>query len=490
MSTDAAIHETETATVVDAQTDVATACTEDPPAPESSHDVLPVTEPHSSSLSDDDTFAGPASAAGGLAIDDSSAETRISFLERNIAAYEEEIKLMRERQLASHVQVSTMWELLRRMHDMVLVFDLQGLIAFVSPACHALLGYRPDELFDKPLSSVLSPECHEEFEAHIQSTMVHQQTRELQPQELVTTHTFLRKDGTTIVLDGIGQAWQRGDVVEILFVYRDRTLTDAAAARHVSQQQQSMMAAPSATVPTAPMASSWPAAVQQRGPRSGMLFPPTQHAAMSSMSGAMGMGSQFAYQLDGGGMGSSMGSGSSGMYAPSASQSSVGMGGMGGGYGSFPQQQSLTPQYGDSTMMMRGAPPGTGIHSVRGGMQSRLQPGGSGSGSMAFMQQQQHLQMQFQQQQQLAQQLRMQQQQLQAQSQLLQAQAHQQQMYQHHQQQQQQQTTGAGSGSGTGMSQHATALAMAGVGSAGSSASGSAASAPSTSFGGAGGPTS
>jgi hypothetical protein len=153
MSTDAAIHETETATVVDAQTDVATSCTEDPPAPESSHDVLPVTEPHSSTLSDDDTFAGPASAAGGLAIDDSSAETRISFLERNIAAYEEvgtsfaicqlsvfcffpisdlpapcklqEIKLMRERQLASHVQVSTMWELLRRMHDMVLVFDLQ-----------------------------------------------------------------------------------------------------------------------------------------------------------------------------------------------------------------------------------------------------------------------------------------------------------------------------------------------------------------------------
>lgn len=73
------------------------------------------------------------------------------------------------------------------MHDMVIVFDLQvstlsgvvrwhlcdvgfspyslqGLIAFVSPACAALLGFRPDELFDRPLSSVLAPECHEEFE--------------------------------------------------------------------------------------------------------------------------------------------------------------------------------------------------------------------------------------------------------------------------------------------------------------------------------------
>lgn len=37
----------------------------------------------------------------------------------------QEIKVLRERAHASHVQVSTMWELLRRMHDMVLVFDLQ-----------------------------------------------------------------------------------------------------------------------------------------------------------------------------------------------------------------------------------------------------------------------------------------------------------------------------------------------------------------------------
>lgn len=52
------------------------------------------------------------------------AEKRISFLERNLAAYEEEIKVLRERTQAAHVQVSTMWELLRRIHDMVLVFDL------------------------------------------------------------------------------------------------------------------------------------------------------------------------------------------------------------------------------------------------------------------------------------------------------------------------------------------------------------------------------
>jgi PAS domain S-box-containing protein len=154
---------------------------------------------------------------------------------------------------------------------------LQGLIAFVSPSCQALLGYRPDELFDRPLSSVLAPECHEDFELHIQATMSIQQTRELQLPELVTTHTFVRKDGTPVVLDGVGQAWQRGrypytmppppppplpptyrllsstyvrvclylvrtgEVVEIVFVYRDRSLTDEAASRHAAMMQRAAM---------------------------------------------------------------------------------------------------------------------------------------------------------------------------------------------------------------------------------------------------------
>ena len=54
---------------------------------------------------------------------------------------------------------------------------VQGLIAFVSPACTTLLGFRPDELFDKPLSSILAPECHDEFEAHVQATMNNQKVR-------------------------------------------------------------------------------------------------------------------------------------------------------------------------------------------------------------------------------------------------------------------------------------------------------------------------
>lgn len=44
---------------------------------------------------------------------------------------------------------------------------VQGLVAFVSPACLGLLGYRSDELFDRPLSSILAPECHEDFEVSV-----------------------------------------------------------------------------------------------------------------------------------------------------------------------------------------------------------------------------------------------------------------------------------------------------------------------------------
>lgn len=137
----------------------------------------------------------------------------------------------------------------------------QGLVAFVSPACATLLGFRPDELFDRPLSSILAPECHEDFEVgardavfctivcqhlpysctllhagprsvdneqpaglihahsrqfHGRKVLIHptfslcNQVRSLATHELVTTHTFLRKDGSRIMLDGVGQAWQRG----------------------------------------------------------------------------------------------------------------------------------------------------------------------------------------------------------------------------------------------------------------------------------------
>lgn len=54
------------------------------------------------------------------------------------------------------------------------------------------------------------PLCRAGYEPPPSWPRPHLQVRALMPHELVTAHTFLHKNGSRVVLDGVGQAWQRG----------------------------------------------------------------------------------------------------------------------------------------------------------------------------------------------------------------------------------------------------------------------------------------
>ncbi len=69
-----------------------------------------------------------------------------------------EVEELRRALMVAQAQCQTHWELLRRIHDMIVVFDMKGgswrvressgMIVFVSPACEPILGYRPEELYN------------------------------------------------------------------------------------------------------------------------------------------------------------------------------------------------------------------------------------------------------------------------------------------------------------------------------------------------------
>lgn len=92
----------------------------------------------------------------------------------------------------------------------------------MSPAVQDLLGFTPTELFNQPLATVLHPECHATFEAHVQRIMEIQFKRPLQGAELCSTFTFRSRAGAPVPLDGVGQAWQRGKSVEFVMSFRAR----------------------------------------------------------------------------------------------------------------------------------------------------------------------------------------------------------------------------------------------------------------------------
>jgi hypothetical protein len=168
--------------------------------------------------------------------------------------------------MLAEAQCFTHWELLRRLHDMIVVFDMEGLcirvprqsmqlpltfmvcnfhplagiIVFISPAVQDMLGYAPTELFNQPLASILHPDCHGIFEGHVQRIMEIQFKRPLQGQELLSSFIFRSRAGMAVPLDGVGQAWQRGRNVEFVMSFRARHATQAPVAVQPLQGQVQM----------------------------------------------------------------------------------------------------------------------------------------------------------------------------------------------------------------------------------------------------------
>eukprot|EP01138_Halocafeteria_seosinensis_P007475 gb/GECG01007641.1/.p1 GENE.gb/GECG01007641.1/~~gb/GECG01007641.1/.p1 ORF type:complete len:401 (+),score=49.82 gb/GECG01007641.1/:1-1203(+) len=131
------------------------------------------------------------------------------------------VEELEERVRVAEAQVASHWELLRRLYDVILVFDMSGIIIFASPACEEVLGYSQKELFNRPLAAILAESFHQDFEAKVRSMIKIQTQRALKGKELFMNAKFVRKSGQEVWLEGLGQAWQLENVVELVFSFRE-----------------------------------------------------------------------------------------------------------------------------------------------------------------------------------------------------------------------------------------------------------------------------
>lgn len=99
--------------------------------------------------------------------------------------------------------------------------SFSGIIIFASPACEEVLGYSQKELFNRPLAAILAESFHQEFEAKVRSMIKIQTQRALKGKELFMNARFIRKNGQEVTLEGLGQAWQLENVVELVFSFRE-----------------------------------------------------------------------------------------------------------------------------------------------------------------------------------------------------------------------------------------------------------------------------
>jgi len=153
-----------------------------------------------------------------------------------------------------------------------------GIIVFISPAVQDMLGYAPTELFNQPLASILHPDCHGNFEGHVQRIMEIQFKRPLQGPELLSAFIFRSRSGVAVPLDGVGQAWQRGRNVEFVMSFRARHATAQAPSAAQQGQSQTQMNGSSAQA-----GASMP---QQMNAQQHMLQPEQQQHAAAAEGGS------------------------------------------------------------------------------------------------------------------------------------------------------------------------------------------------------------
>lgn len=173
-------------------------------------------------------MAGAAAGAGGAALSAKHPSAREAELAEELARTRAQLLELQQRHRLLTTRVSMHSELLFRLLDMVVVFDMAGVMSFVSPSCSHILQYSPEELYNCPISLILADESHGPFEERVQHMVESQQHRVLHVDEALLLHKFRKKDGTEVWMEGKGQAWQRGgDAIEFVIVFRDLVATSA-----------------------------------------------------------------------------------------------------------------------------------------------------------------------------------------------------------------------------------------------------------------------
>jgi PAS domain S-box-containing protein len=213
-------------------------------------------------------------ASSGAALDDAAA------LSARLRLREEELCALRGRADALEAQCQAHAELLHRVPDMVMVFDLAGSVVFVSPACESLLGYRPAELYNHALGLVLVADEHESFEAAVRRMLHLQLHREPTDAECELPCTMRHKSGAHVSVTGRGRAWQRGATVELIYSFRRALGAPAApAARPAALPVAPVLwPAPAAAMTTATMSRVSAASTSaRRGTSSSARGPAPRH---------------------------------------------------------------------------------------------------------------------------------------------------------------------------------------------------------------------
>ena len=69
-------------------------------------------------------------------------QTQIASMQDMLNSAAEATRSLQARTALAEAQCQTHWELLSRIHDLVVVFDMAGIIVFVSPMCEQILQVR------------------------------------------------------------------------------------------------------------------------------------------------------------------------------------------------------------------------------------------------------------------------------------------------------------------------------------------------------------
>ncbi|CAM9508309.1 unnamed protein product, partial [Phaeothamnion confervicola] len=166
---------------------------------------------------------------------------RCMELEGAYGAMQEELRGKDTALAAMHQRVTTAaWQaeeyrsILDRCPDMIIAFASEGGIQFVSETCATVLQYQPAELAGADVGGLVPEAGRKEFRARLAQQMVLQSRRPLERRERVFFQQFLRRDGRPVWMEGVGQAWQRGTMVQFVMSFRELG-EEASAAGRIAQ---------------------------------------------------------------------------------------------------------------------------------------------------------------------------------------------------------------------------------------------------------------